>query len=454
VRYYLEAVPMTREDVEKKVKDGLFDSAQAEMLNFGQYPTWMATRNTGRISESEEVRKQFQWTVLYEFYDLTSPAGGFFVLHPECKQPLLSDTLPYTFVRNNYHLLTFNDNLEDIRGMSDIELIENPVRRKDELLSLKLRFAQATIAATLVDGSAVDDAEAAKAKLSKATGPWDMVDLNITDGKSMKDVIGSTGTPQFNPAFDEIEQSIDQEIAFRLGMPEYSRGQTGSSDVATAYALVDANLQTRQGRRQIRINDVVRFMAATIVGLYEEFLRADDTIRLRLDKKGYMALARKDMVMRDPARAAKMREMGQLPEPPLDVDYIVAAYSPMESNKANQLRKLSQFKEVLFGVPTIDQQKLYTKLFELLEWDDMTVEEQPAGPQQDPNAVAAAQGAPMPPGAGPEGAAVQPAEPAAAQGFAPQTAFDQAATQGRSVAREHPVMPPNARGGPGLPGTF
>ena len=454
IRYCIEAVPLTKDDVAKKVKAGLYDEEQAKSLNFGEYPEWLANKRTGRVDMDSEVRKQFQWTVVYEFYDLTSVAGGFFVLHPECKLPLMTDRLPYVFLRNPYRLLTFNDNLEDLSGMSDLEIIEGPVRRKDELLTLKLRFAQSTIPVTLVDSSALDDPEAAKEKLAKATGPWDMVDLNVTNGQGLEGAVGSTGTPGFNPSFNEIDQAIDQEIAFRLGMPEYSRGQTGGSDVATAYALVDANLQTRQGRRQIRVNDMIRFMAEAIVGLFEEFLKPDDNLPVRLvGKRKYVNVSRKEMRMRDPAAASKALDRGTRPDPPLDIDFDVAPYSPMESNKANQLRKISQFKEILFGSPLVDQEKLHRKLFDLLEFEDMTAEQQAPGIEPDPSKMPPEMGGPpLQPGA--EGVVPDAAPDAAAQGFSPETAFDPAATQGRSVSRDHPVMPAGARGGPGLPGQF
>ena len=141
---------------------------------------------------------------------------------------------PYYFVRNPYWMLKFNENLEDNGGLSDAFIIENPVRRLDEARTLELRHAQSTIPVTTLNSAAVDDVEEAKEQLRTCTGPGDILAIQLKNGASLRDAIGQTPTSQLSPSFSSAKQALEQEIMFRLGMPQYTRGVAGASDVATS----------------------------------------------------------------------------------------------------------------------------------------------------------------------------------------------------------------------------
>ena len=69
--------------------------------------------------------------------------------------------------------------------------------------------------------------------------PGDMVRVKVKNGRSINDVLGQTPTANLSPAFDQMDQTLDNEILYRLGMPQYARGVAGSSQVATELALVE-----------------------------------------------------------------------------------------------------------------------------------------------------------------------------------------------------------------------
>jgi len=404
IRYCIEVTVMSKAEFLTRVPGTgkanplqIYDGNVAKKVKFANYPAWLKDPKTGRAEISDAIRKVFEWCVIFEVYDFTVPGGRYFHFAQDVKEPLFSGDLPYVFVPNPFFPLSFNDNLEDPGGLSDAELVEGPVRRRDELLTLELRFAQATIPVTVVDEAEMDDPEEFKTQLANATSPGDVVSFKGKNGRRASEVLGQTPTAALSPSFMSIDQKLDNEIMFRLGMPQYTRGVAGASNIATELALVDAALRTRQGRRSKLVNHVVEFMAKATVGLYEEFMDADSTLPVRLGKAEFMEIARQNLAARDPKVAEKILAEGGSIEDPLDIDYEVYAYSPVENSKSALLQKIEKFAQQLFGNPIVNQEKLMKFLLESLDipdGDELVQEPQAAPPA--PGAPGAPTGAPPP----------------------------------------------------------
>jgi hypothetical protein len=407
VRYVIEAFPLTEAEFNSRIYDerrnptGQYDANIAKKVHFGSYPAWLKDPNSGRAELDDKLRKVFKWTVVFEVFDFTTPKGRYYHFLLGQKEPLFQGDLPYIFLPNPYGLLTFNDNLEDAGGLADAKLVKGPVERLDELRTLKLRFAQATIPITMLNESEVDDPEATADQLSHATSPGDMVRIKVKNGRSVSDVIGQTPTAVLSPAFDQMDQTLDNEILYRLGMPQYSRGVAGTSQVATELALVDAALRTRQGRRSELVNHVINFMAKAVVGLYEEYMTGEDSLPIRLGPGNFLEIARQHLAARNPVDAEAALEAGGVIEEPLDIDYEVVPYSPVENSKTAQLQKMEKFLKVFLGNPMVNQAKFLGRLAELLDiGEGLVMSEQEIAAKQ-----AAAAGPPPGPGAGPSAGA-------------------------------------------------
>jgi hypothetical protein len=387
IRYAIEVVPMTKAEFATKVQPGpdgrpaLYDGNVAARTQFSAFPEWLKDEASGRAEVSKALRQVFEWAPIFEFWDFTANPPRYYHFVADSKQPLLSDDPPYTFVRNPFRLLVFNDDLVGAGGIADAVIVRDPIRALDEVRSLKIRFAQASIPFNMVDERALDNPDEEKVKIAKGTGPWDLVGIKLKDGRSLGDSFGPSPTPHLVPALDQAEKALTEEILFRLGMPQYARGMTGTSDVATELALADAALRTRQGRRGEMVNQTVLFMASAVVGLYEEFLGPDEALPVRLGGAEFLEVSRAMMQSRDPDKTRAAEAAGQAPEEPLAIDYKVVPYSPVENSKVAQLRKLREFMPVLFGNPMVDQQKLIAKLVELIELgEDLVVAPQPTAP--------------------------------------------------------------------------
>tara|TARA_R100000458_G_scaffold59924_1_gene72769 strand:+ start:4335 stop:6140 length:1806 start_codon:yes stop_codon:yes gene_type:complete len=395
IRYAIEVTTLTKAEFfartkrrQKKRGAMEYDSHVAEQAQFGAFPRWLSDGEETSAKITQDMRKTFEWVVVYEVYDFTT--DRYYHMLEGQEDPLFEGDFPYTFVRNPFRPLIFNDNLSDIGGMSDSQLVERQQRRLNELDTLELRHAQSSIPVTVVNEAMCDDPEDFVDQVATATSPGDVVRLRGKNAAPLADMLGTTPTSALTPDFASIRDRIESSIQFVLGIPEYARGVAGSSEVATELALVDSAMRTRLGRRTKLINGIIHHMAVSIVGFYEEYLDSGEEIPVRVtgDSKA-VVVARKHLSARDPREADVRLRRGETLEDPLEVDYEVVPYSPTENSKTAQVKKLTQFLDVLMSSPNIDQRKLTSHLLDVLEIgkDVMITEEELQAQQEQQMAV-------------------------------------------------------------------
>ena len=397
IRYVIEVTVMTKADFESRIRrvdeetgeeEGMYDPEVAEKARFGGYPEWLRDKSQDRAMMHEASKEVFEWTTIYEVYDF-SGEGRYYHYLDEQDDPLFDGEIPYRFVRNPFYLLSFNDNLSDIGGLSDVKLIKPVLERLNELDTLMLWFAQTAIPITLVNTGLVDNPEHIQTQLRDATSPGSIVSVHGKANARISDIVGHTQTPGLSPEFMASRDRCIQVIEFILGIPQYSRGVVGVTDVATEIALADSATRTRNGRRMKEVYDLISWQAQTIVGLYEEFLAEDDILPIRLlGSADALEITRASMMARE-ILAARGEE-------PLEYDYKAVAYSPTENNRLVQLRNVGQYYDMLAQSPVVDQERLARKLLELLQMED--VSKDPAQMEAEKQAMEQEQTAQMPPG--------------------------------------------------------
>lgn len=376
IRYLVEVTVLTREDFNSRVEDpndpeaeGRVYSAEiAKDAQFGSFPEWLKDQHQDQSLINEASKEVFEWVTIYEVYDF-SGKGQYHHFLEDTEKPLFSGELPYRFNRNPFYRLTFNDNLSDIGGLSDVSLIAPVLERLNELDTLMLWFAQTSIPITLLNSGLCDNPERVKAQLREATAPGSIVEIAGKANASITDIVGHTQTPSLNPEFIAARDRCIQVIEFILGIPQYSRGAVGVADVATEVALADTATRTRNGRRQKEIYDLISWQSQAITGLYEEFLADDEILPVRMNtQQDLLEITRTSMQARE--------VLASNGEEPLEYDYVAVPYSPTENNKLVQLKNIQQFFDLLAQAPNVDQQGLIRKLLELLQMEDILKDEQ------------------------------------------------------------------------------
>ena len=429
IRYLVEVTVLTEAEFKGRVKrrgkkGALYSAKVAEKAEYGGFPSWLKDKSRSSHLMNEASRAVYRWVTVYEVYDFTGE-GKYYHCIDNVEDPLFEGDLPYRYVRNPFTFTTFNDNMTDLGGLSDIKLIQSLQERLNEIDTLELWHAHTSTPVMMVNTALADNPEDILTALQQANEPGSLIQVRGKQGAPLGDIIGQTPMPSITPSFSNMRDRCNQVIEFILGIPQYSRGVVGVADVATEVALADTAPRTRNGRRIKMIEDNIQELATRIIGLYEEFLEGDKRLAIRLmDTHKVLEMTRESL---------KLRTNRDPYQDPLEYDYIALPYSPTENHKLVQLQKLQQYMPLLLQSPAVDQEKLVTKLLDLLQMRDILAspaDQPPAMPGMPP-------GPPGPPG-GPEGPPMGPPTGNIATGALPP-------------GTEPPPMP-LPMGGPGMAG--
>ena len=406
IRYLIEITVLTQAEfnarTKRKGKKGAtYNAKVAEKAIFGGFPTWLKDKASDESMLNEASRDVYKWVTVYEVYDFEGEGRYYHVLD-NVEEPLFEGDLPYRFVRNPFMLLTFNENMKDLGGLSDIKLIQSLQERLNEIDTLELWHAHTSTPVMMVNTALADNPEDIMTALQEANQPGSMIPIHGKANAPLNHIIGSTPVPQSVPAFTKMRERCNGAIEFILGIPQYSRGVVGVADVATEVALADTATRTRNGRRIKMIEDVVSSLAHRVVGLYEEYLPPDTELPIRLtDSQKVLEVSRETLLARADRNDA---------ENSLEYDYEAIPYSPTENHRLIQLQKIQQYMPLLLQSPSVDKEKLIIKLLDLLQLQDILAPPEPPGPPQGampPGMPGAPPGAPPMPGL-PPGAAMAP----------------------------------------------
>jgi hypothetical protein len=401
IRYLVEVTVLTETEyktrrAKKQGRGTMYNEKVAEKATFTGFPTWLKDNANNSTMLNEASHSVYKWVTVYEVYDFQGK-GRYYHFLEDVEEPLFSGELPYRYSKNPFALLAFNENMANLAGLSDIKLIQSLQERLNEIDTLELWHAHTSTPVMLVNTALVDNPEDIMTALADANQPGSMVAVQGKANAPLGDIIGQTPMPAITPSFADMRARCNQVIEFILGIPQYSRGVVGVADVATEVALADTATRTRNGRRIKQVEDMLRDMADKIVSLYEEFLPEDSQLPIRLTDSQKVLRANRETLQfrndRDPEERA------------LEYDYEAIPYSPTENHRLVQLQKLQQYMPLLLQSQIVDQEKLLTKLLDLLQMREVLVTQQgpdapPAMPPQQPGMPGTPPGMPQMPGMG------------------------------------------------------
>lgn len=358
IGYIIEAVPLMKTDFERRVKNKTYDAKAAKDVAFSAYPTWARDGVPGAGGKKDDPRDVFKWTVVYEVYDLRG--RQFYHVLPNVTEPLFSGPLPYRWLDNPFALLTFTDDLESLGGIADTSLIAGALNQLNECQTLDLNHFKTSFQVLIINSNMVRNPDEIKRAYLRAGEPGAVAIADIKEPYTVQQALMFTPMSTAPLNTSRLKGELQDMIAFTLAMAGYQRGNVGESEVATAYALTDAALRTRNGRRQKKVYDIVAWAARGIVGLYEEFMAGDQTLYARLaGRADRVTLTRNSLGFVGPAQGGQ----------PLEFDYDVVPYSALESNKLVQTKQIEQFWPALqWGVSLklVDPKALMVQVLDLV----------------------------------------------------------------------------------------
>ena len=406
VRYVIECTTITQAQFQQRIKNqkgtrkSLYKVPNDWKPTYTQHPE--QKQRTDRKADLAQD-SAYSWIRVYEVYDLIGKRFMHYVDGLEI--PVFDDALPYQLHRNPYYMLTFNDNLEDIGGLSDAKLVFQSMQRLNELATLRMWALKTTISTPVVHTGLLDDEEEFFDGYLNLDGPGQALRLAARPNTTIGDVLGQTPTTQMSSDWQPTMDELKDMIEYILGSPGYLRGETGSSDVATDLALANEAVRTRNSRRQKQIYLVIQWVCEAFINLLIEHMPEDVQIPMKLAADGQEELADRSTLAFPPPD-----QNGQVqPDGAWNFNYAANPYNASEDNAVAQLKTLMQLLEFFQMSPSTDQHGLAEKLAGLIRMPEIVMsreDSEKAAAAQQQAAMAAEQGDQAAPE---EGAPVDPA---------------------------------------------
>lgn len=377
IRYIIEAIPYTEAEFKKKLalpgeepnKDRPYLHEGGENYSATSQPEWMYD-TLNRASREDASVEAFRWVIVYEYYDLVDGVVYHFLEGRDT--PLYAGPLPYKYVKHPYTLLTFNSNLRDTGGLSDVALIERAQERLNEIDTLELWFAHQSIPVPIVNEELLDNPEEARNAFSECNGPGKAWFLKAKSQFPLDQIITFTRSPGLVPSFPAMRERATQIIEFTLGLPQYQRGVAGTSAVATDLALVNSATQTRNGRRVSIVRDFIMDVGMKVLALWKQYI---PSARGRLVRQNEfdeaLEVNRENLAFPMPGMESSEAEDDWAFEIEAALD------NPSENNRMMMLQKFQQFLSVMLQDPNFDHYNVARRLAELLELDDIVSSQRP-----------------------------------------------------------------------------
>jgi hypothetical protein len=354
VRYVIELIVISRSEWDARFKNGTWkknDNIKFKKQNQKQYNNAENQDNAKTPKLGNVKGGLYDFTFVYEVYDFSSNSYSQWA-EGSWDEPLLETEMDKR-LDNPFTPLIYNSDLRGLTGVSDAQLIEKPLRVLNEIDTLELRYALASIPFPIMDTSKLDKPEEAIAMFQQASNPQALVPLDVPEGTRISDILTWSQAPPNNPSFYRMREQARNVIEYVLALPSFARGVVGAADVATEVALAEQATRSRNGRRQTTLRRAVaavgmKTLAIAAVALGE---RAEFNVRTSEDevKKFSPATIRfEDMYMEE-----------------LTYDYEFVTASPPESAKSVIFQNLQTIMPLITD-PMMDKRKILADLLHML----------------------------------------------------------------------------------------
>ena len=369
--YYIEVLQVPEWYLEEMVEAGVYDSDVVAKMKPHNYQPDIVGEDPAEMRQNTDE----DYYTIYEVHDRRSQRVVIVTLDDK-ETPLAEGPAPFVDVKRHYHAVVHTQDLQHFAGVSDIQLIDRILMRINEIDSLELEHAHFQIPSILMNDAAFQDPEAAVEALRGSSTPGGIIRMLLTSGRRFDEVIGTTPTSGPTVAFAVMRERLVSLLEMVLGLPQYMRGGTGSSEVATELALVDVGVRTRNGRRIVKNNNIVVNIARNLTNMAMAKMQSDAVFYAQVAANGAIQEIQQNELA--PTVAEDM----------FVVD--IAASSPTESHRMVQLQKLQQYLPFFTNHGNVDQGQLIKKVLELLDMGQLYVD----APPQPAAMPGEAQGAP------------------------------------------------------------
>ena len=354
VRYVIELIVVSRAEWDARFKSGMWEkneNIRFKKQNQKHYNN-AENQDNGKTPKLSSVKGGlYDFTYIYEVYDFSNSSYSQWA-EGNWDEPLLEEEMDRR-LDNPFTPLIYNSDLRGLTGVSDAQLIEKPLRVLNEIDTLELRYALASIPFPIMDVSKLDKPEEAIEMFQQASNPQALIPLDLPEGTRLSEIMTWSQAPPNNPSFYRMREQARSIIEYVLALPSFARGVVGAADVATEVALAEQATRTRNGRRQTTLR-----RAVAAVGMKTLAIAA---IALKDENEFYVRTSEEEVKTFSPA-TIRFEDM-YMEELTYDYEFITA--SPPESAKSVILQNLQSIMPLLTD-PMMDRRKIFSDLLHML----------------------------------------------------------------------------------------
>lgn len=339
VSYFIHQKFLRKHEVIDLVRNGLYPKGYVEECRASIRPA------ESRLLEKYGPDQIQPVYVVYEIHDIHGGAVYHYSLDWQREFLLVQETPEHLFLPKPFFCVSFNEYMDGQRGLSDGEVLRNPAERLSRLDAIEYGHAGAFIPRVFLNPEAFVDPTKVVEQLTRPTQPGQMFKFSLKNGYTWEQAVSASPTPNLPMAFSTARNAAAEDLAYRAGLPAYTRGQEGSK-VATELALQQQSEATRRAWDVAIMQDAVTFAAKAGIALYEEHLDEHEVVAAADDDGSgrvtdVQEVFRATLGFRDPSEHAYQQATGQTHASAVDYYYTPEPYEdPLAGNPQSELATL------------------------------------------------------------------------------------------------------------------
>lgn len=387
VRWLCEVVPRTRAEIEagiggkgRKKAEHPYRATAAEDLKhaYDKYPEHLAHVYGQKEDGREASLKLYHWVTTYEYYDFVG--GKFYIFAKGVDEPLYESDLPYVHLPNPYYLITFHDNLVDVGGMGDADLVIRMIDNLNNFASLELQYAAKSIPREFIDTGKFEDPTRVMDDYENADGAKAIIEATMLANFKLSDAVYHTQTPTLPIEWDKSKAEIYDRIRHILAIHPIGRGQVGNVEVATEASLADAAIKNRNQPREEVINDAIAWLADACLAIRRQFMQGGDPLDLD-NPPEQIPVPVQGPGGEEAIKSFTKRDLGlEEDDEPFAFQVEAHPYDAMAEDDVAQLRKMEKYLpyiQMFVESGLLDAKEVAKSLAEMLHFPEWLAEEQP-----------------------------------------------------------------------------
>ena len=276
--YVIECIPRTPEDIQKMGKKGRVHLPQKYTGPQGlRELRALATNYPMHISEAANKTAGTRWIMTYEVTDIKNKEVSTWMEgHDRPIQIVDGDRFWNPWLVGN-----LNNNGQDLRGLSEVQLIKDVILAVNQLLGYIIDNVRRMVPVTMYASDKVDSEQVSVLATAE---PGEYVAVN-TKGASIKDVFAAAPMPEVPTEVTQLMMKLESIVSYVSALSDTARGQTIGAKTATELALIESQNRTRLQSRTNAFQSVLSKAAARALMLamelpYEKLLDVEEAIHL------------------------------------------------------------------------------------------------------------------------------------------------------------------------------